>query len=127
EDFVEKHLTTGRFAECDSLATASREVATEKQARLVLSSIEFACLTGEQKPEAAQAVGRRLRKEMSGLLKGSWSFGGTEHFFSGHPAFAAKATQWVSLFDALEQGDEKKGMAALTGLGVPEIEQAQSK
>lgn len=119
-DFVEKQLTTGRFEECAAMATAVREGATEKTTRIIVSSIGFACLTAEQKPEAAHAAGHRLRKEVQDLGYFNWSFAGTKHFVSTNPAFAGKASQWVSLFEALEHSDEKKVLAALTALGVPE-------
>jgi hypothetical protein len=85
-----------------------------------MGSLRFACLAGEKKSDEALASGRWLRKELVGLEKVGWTFSGTEHFISGHPAFAAKAADWVRLFESLEQGDEKKALAALTALGVSE-------
>jgi uncharacterized protein YfcZ (UPF0381/DUF406 family) len=120
EDFVEKHLTTARFEACAAMAAVLRGASTEKRIRLVMSSLEFACLSGEHNSDAALVAGRQLRKEMIGLQKVNWTFTGTEHFISGSPAFAVNASQWVNLFEALSKGDEKKGLEAMTALGVPE-------
>jgi hypothetical protein len=66
------------------------------------------------------AAGRELRKQVAGLEKTGWTFTGTKHFVSQHAAFAAHARDWVRLFEALEQGDQAKAIAALAALGVPE-------
>jgi tetratricopeptide (TPR) repeat protein len=120
EDFVEKHLTTGRFDTCADLAAVVRNAASDKGMRLAMTSLEFACLSGEKKTDAALVVGHRLRKELTGFKKGDWTFSGTEHFIGGSPAFAANKQEWVGLFEALDQGNEKKALAELTALGVPE-------
>lgn len=118
-DFVEKHLTTSQFAGCADRAAVLEE-ATSKRLRLVMSTFEFACLAADHKHDAAMTVGRRLRRDVVGLEKVGWTFTGTRHFVSTSPAFADKAPQWGSLFQALEDGDEKKAVAALDALGVPE-------
>jgi hypothetical protein len=93
---------------------------SEKGQRLLLTALRFACLAANQKAEDARAVGGELAKDISGLKKVRWSFRGVEHFMSQHPAFAAKGTDWVRLFEALEQGDEEKARASLVALGVPQ-------
>jgi hypothetical protein len=113
-------LTTSRFEACAALAAVVRDAASEKRIRLVMSSFEFACLSAEHKSDAALAVGHQLRKDMPGLQKTGWTFAGTEHYIAGNPAFAANAPQWVNLFEALGTGDEKKGLEAMSALGVPE-------
>lgn len=118
EDIVEKHLTTGRFNACATRAAARHGEVSEKRLKLVLSAIRFACLSGEQKGAEALAIGRQLRQEVSALERVRWTFSGTKHFVKTHPAFAAKAA-WVSLFEALELGDEAKALAAISALGVP--------
>ncbi|MGA2095209.1 MAG: DUF2610 domain-containing protein [Candidatus Acidiferrum sp.] len=117
-DFVEKNLTTSRFEACANLAAIAWLEASDR-IRLVMSSIQFACLSAERKTDAALIVGRRLRKDVAGLKTVGWVFSGTKNFVNTSPAFADKAPQWVSLFEALEQGDEKKALAALDALGVP--------
>jgi len=121
EDFVENHLTTGRFESCADLAAVMRDKDFEvKRLNLAMTSVEFACLNAEKKSDAALAVGRQLRKEIPDLQAAGWNFAGTEHFISSNPAFEANAKDWLSLFQALDRGDQKGALAALTALGVPE-------
>jgi hypothetical protein len=91
---------------------------SDKRIRIVMASLEFACLSA--KGHEASEAGRRLRDLITGLEKVNWTFTGTKSFVRGCPDFAPKGADWVSLFEALEEGDEKKAQAALTALGVPE-------
>lgn len=120
EDFVEKHLTTSRFEECADLAAVVRDESSKDHVRFVMSSLEFACLSGEGRHDAALERGKRLRKEMLALDKNEYTFTGVEHFISASPAFSGNATKWVSLFQAIQEGDVKEAQAALTSLGVPD-------
>ncbi len=119
-DFIEKHLTTARFEGCATRAAALRSEISEKDQRLVLTALRFACLAADQKTEDARAAGHQLVKDISGLEKMHWTFRGVKHFVSQHPAFAVKAAEWVRLFEALEQGDQGKAGASLAALGVLE-------
>jgi hypothetical protein len=87
---------------------------------IIMTSFEFACLTGANKHDGALAAGRLLRTQLAGLTKVGWDFAGTKHFVSSQRPFETEGGKWVILFEALEQGDEKKAQAALTALGVPE-------
>jgi tetratricopeptide (TPR) repeat protein len=86
--FIEKHLTTAHFEGCAARATALRAQFSEKNERLVLTALRFACLAADQKTEDARAAGRQLVKDISGLEKVGWTFTGVEHFVSQQPAFA---------------------------------------
>jgi WD40 repeat protein/tetratricopeptide (TPR) repeat protein len=119
-DFIEAHLTTGRFDDCVNRAAALQNKISRKDHRLVLAGLRLACSSAAQKNDDVWAVGSQLREEISGLEKVRWIFGGTKHFVDQHAAFAAKATAWVRLFEALEEGDKTKAHAALTALGVSE-------
>ena len=118
--FIETHLTTARFGGCATRAAALRTETSEKNRQIMLTALRFACLAADQKTADALAAGRQLLKDIPGLGKIDWSFGGVKHFVSQHPAFAAKAGAWVELFEALEQGDEVKARASLAALGVLE-------
>ncbi|WP_263374237.1 DUF2610 domain-containing protein [Granulicella aggregans] len=120
DDFVESHLTTSRFESCTVLSAIDRDKSPEKSRKLVMMALNFACLFGEKKYGAALSAGRKLRADLGGLERVGWNFAGTKHFLGEDKAFAKKSTDWVSLFEALEEGDEKKAQAALTALGVPE-------
>jgi hypothetical protein len=119
-DFVEKHLTTARFEACATRANSLQNKIPEKDLRVGLSALRLACLAAGQKTEDARTAASQLREELAGLEKSRWIFGGTKHFVSRHPAFAAKAAEWVRFFEALEQGDEAKAQASLAALSVPE-------
>jgi tetratricopeptide (TPR) repeat protein len=119
-DFVEANLSVKRFDECARLAVLSRDTTPKSRINTIMSSFEFACLSAEKKTDAALTAGKRLRTEVAGLQKIGWTFTGTNHFISDSPEFAGKAPDWINLFDALENGDEKKALAALKALGVPE-------
>jgi tetratricopeptide (TPR) repeat protein len=119
-DFIEKHLTTARFEGCATRGAALRIAISEKEPRVVLTALRFACLVADQKTEDAGAAGRQLAKDISGLEKVHRTFRGVKHFVSQHPAFAVKAAEWTRLLEALEQGDELKARVSLTALGVTE-------
>jgi hypothetical protein len=119
-DFVEEHMTTARFDICATRAAVLQDKISEKDQRLMLTALRFACLAGAQKTEDARTAGRELRKGMVGLEKVRGTFSGDKHFVSQHFAFAVKAAEWVRLFEALEQGDEAKALASLAALGAPE-------
>ncbi|WP_446742829.1 DUF2610 domain-containing protein [Silvibacterium acidisoli] len=120
DDFVESHLTTSRFEACSALATLDREKTADKQMRLVMTALDFACLSADQRRDAALAEGHRLRTDVAELEKSTWSFAGTKRYITESPAFAQSSTEWVGLFDALEAGDKNKAQAELTALGIPQ-------
>ena len=117
-DYVETHLTTGRFDACSARAAAIDAKISAKDQRQALAAIRFACLSAAQKSDEALAAGHALRRELAGLAKANWLFSGTKHFLASSPAFASQASVWVSFFDALEQGDESKALASLAALGI---------
>jgi tetratricopeptide (TPR) repeat protein len=118
-DFVEKHLTTARFEGCASRAAALDPKIEEKDIRVGLMALQFACLAANQKTEDARDAGSALAREIPGLEKTNWSFSGVKHFVSQHTAFSAKAGEWVHLFEALEEGDEAKARTSLAALDQP--------
>ncbi len=121
EDFVEKQLTTSRFGACVTQADAVRAKAADQRIKIVMSSLEFACLTGAKKRDAAINVGFRLRTEIKDLKKVGWTYSGTEHYVNTTPPLSAHGQTWIELFEGLQNGDEKKADAALTDLGVPTL------
>ena len=126
-DFAEASFTATRYDSCASLSDAIRNTSSQKRMTIIMTSLEFACLTGANRHDAALAAGRQLRSELSGLTQVGWNFSGTKHFVSSHRPFEPEGGTWVSLFEALEEGDEKKAQAALTALGVPEEQTATGK
>ena len=78
-DFIETHLTTARFAGCATRSAALRTEIAEKDQRLVLTTLRFACLAADQKTEDAVTTGRELAKDLSGLDKIHWAFDGVKH------------------------------------------------
>ena len=119
-DLAEANFTASRYEDCALLSDAIRNGSAEKRIAIIMTSFEFACLTGANKHDGALAAGRLLRTQLAGLTKVGWNFSGTKHFVSSHRPFETEGGTWVSLFEALEQGDEKKAQGALTALGVPE-------
>lgn len=117
-DFAEASLTVSRYDSCAALSSVVRSETKEERMKLVMTSIEFACLTGENRHDAALAAGRMLQGELSGLQKVNWVFTGTEQYVRSHRPFEAQGSAWADLFDALQKGDEGKARAALTTLGV---------
>jgi len=117
DDFVEANLTTSRFDACDNLAGAAWRNDTTTNLKIVMSSLQFACLTGERN-FLASVMGSQLRKEISGLQKVGWTYNGTERFVASSPAFAPNGSTWVTLFQALTNGDERTALEALTALGI---------
>lgn len=114
-DFVENHLTTGRFETCAKRAAFEETRGYERDALLMLSGIQFACRAGGQVTEGVAAA-RDLRTKIAGLGKVRWTFDGTKHFLGTDPRFAAKAREWVALFEALEEGNEKKALASISSI-----------
>ncbi len=119
-DFAEASLTASHYESCATFAAVVRNQTTQKRLTLVMTSLEFACLTAEKRHDAAQNAGRTLRKDLAGLQPVGWTFAGTEQFVRSHHPFKTEASAWVGLFDALEKGDENKALSALTALGVPD-------
>jgi hypothetical protein len=118
-EFIESHLTTARFEGCATRAAALRTDILQKDQRIVLTALRFACLAADHKAEDARVAGYQLVKDISGLEKVRWVFSGTKHFVGQHPAFVVKSAEWVELFEALERGDEVRARASLAALGVP--------
>lgn len=122
-DYVEKHLTTGRFRECATLAQARYDEVTDKGVKLVMRAIRFACLwvsTGDSLKGRVSSydvvtAANVLRKEMEGLQKVGWTFDGTKHFLKTNASFD-KTADWVRLFEALEVGDQPSALSALAAL-----------
>ena len=119
-DLAEASFTASRYEDCALLSDAIRNGSADKHMVIIMTSFEFACLTGANKHDGALAAGRLLRTQLAGLTKVGWDFAGTKHFVSSQRPFETEGGKWVILFEALEQGDEKKAQAALTALGVPE-------
>ena len=117
DDFVEANLTASRFASCASMAEADGRNQTEARLKIVMLSLQYACLFAERNVMSLVA-GAELRRQISGLQKVGWTFNGTEHFVLTNSAFAPNGRVWAALFQALTNGDEKTALEALTALGV---------
>lgn len=117
DDFVEANLTASRFAACASLAEADGRNQTASRLKIVMLSLQYACLAAEGNVMSL-VYGSQLRRQMSGLQKVGWTFTGTEHFVRSSPAFAPNGAAWASLFQALSDGNEKAALDALISLGI---------
>jgi len=118
DDFVEASLTVSQFSSCINLAVARWKADTDIRLKIVMSALDFACLSA-LKDSNAHAAGSELRQEIPSLKAGGWTYNGTEHFVASSPAFAPNGATWVSLFQALGNGNQQAVYAALTALGVP--------
>jgi hypothetical protein len=120
QDFAEANLTAAHYETCADLATALQHETQEQRMSIIMTALEFACWSGANQKDSAHASGVMLRSELSGLEKVNWDFSGTKHFVASQHPFDAQGPAWVSLFEALEAGDERKALTALTALGIPD-------
>jgi tetratricopeptide (TPR) repeat protein len=121
DDFIENHLTTARFSDCASKASDRLAQVTDPHIKLVLTAIRLACLSAAPGPaDARTTTASDIFSQIANLQKIGWSFSGIKHFLAQHPAFAAHSSDWVHLFEALEEGDEPKARSALLALGFHE-------
>ena len=105
-DFIEKHLTTGRFAEAEKLlAEVLPQVENEPRYTIVLRAIEIAALAGQQQtdtiPARLDALIAIVRRQPDDFKVG-WTFNGTKHFLQTADAVAPQRDWLVALFAALE-------------------------
>jgi tetratricopeptide (TPR) repeat protein len=122
DDFIENHLTTARFSDCASKASDHLTQTNDPGEKLALTAIRLACLSAAVGPADARTTTATsdIFTQIHNLQKVGWSFSGTKHFIGQSPAFAAHSSDWVHLFEALEEGDEPKARAALLALGFHE-------
>lgn len=115
ENFVESHLTTGRWAELSvQLAKVFPKVPPTQQVPLL--AIETAALTAQNRIiEAAQK-----RKELRNLIAAqpiefrlTWTFGGTRHYLQTEPRMAPHRQKLLALLTALEQPSHDAILTAL--------------
>ena len=120
--FIESHLTTARFSDCASQASDRLTQTTDPREKLSLTAVRLACLSAMPGPADARitTAPSDIFTQIHNLQKIGWTFSGTKHFLAQHPAFAAHSSDWVHLFEALEEGDEAKARAALLALGFHE-------
>jgi hypothetical protein len=118
-DLVEANLTASHYETCASMATAISDETTEDRIAIIMTSLDFACYTGEGRQDAALAAGNRLRNKLTGLKPVKWDFSGTEHFVGSRHPFSDHGAAWAALFDALQTGKEEQARTALTSLGIP--------
>jgi tetratricopeptide (TPR) repeat protein len=116
-DFAEKHLTTGRFAECAQHLTAllaNPEVLP--QVRLALQALEIANLLALG--QAARVPGKidimlaTVDKQPEDF-KMTWSFAGTLYFMSQHASLMSYRHWLQQLFGALTDTDRQTVIAGL--------------
>ena len=104
-NFIESHLTTGRFAEV-SVQLAKHWPKLTPSVQIALTAIEIAALTGLGQTSQV-ALKRKVLSELLAAqptdFKLAWTFGGTRHFLSTDPRFASNRARLLALFDALEQ------------------------
>jgi len=120
--FPENHLTTARFSDCASRASDRLPQISDPHTKLALTAIRLACLSATPGPADARtsAAASDIFTQIHNLQKIGWSFSGTKHFLAQHPAFAPHSSDWVHLFEALEEGNEPKARTALLALGFHE-------
>jgi tetratricopeptide (TPR) repeat protein len=100
-NFAEKHLTTGRFAECHQrLAALLANPEVTPQVRLALQALEIANLLALD--QAALAPGKidimlAMVDKQPEDFQITWSFGGTLHFISQH-AVLTSYSYWLQQF-----------------------------
>jgi hypothetical protein len=119
-EFVERHLTTGRFAECAGRAGALEGKLDGNGSRLVWNALRVACLAAAGKTTEARGAAGELINALAGASNLEWVFAGTRHFVSRDSAFASQAPAWLGLFEALEQGSAAKVRASLAALALLE-------
>jgi hypothetical protein len=119
DDFIESHLTTARFSDCASKASDRLSQIADPSLKLALTAIRLACISAA--PGLADArtssAASDIFPQLRDLQKSNWSFAGAKHFISQSPAFAPRSSDWIHLFEALEEGDEPKARSALLALG----------
>jgi tetratricopeptide (TPR) repeat protein len=121
DDFIQNHLTTARFSDCASKASDRLTQVTDLHTKLVLTTIRLACLSATPGPaDARTTAASDIFTQIHNLQKTGWTFSGAKHFLAQHPAFAPHSSDWVHLFEALEEGDEPKARTALLALGFHE-------
>jgi tetratricopeptide (TPR) repeat protein len=122
DDLIENHLTTARFSDCASRASDRLSQISDPHIKLALTAIRLACLSATPGPADARTstAASDFFTQIHNLQKTGWSFSGTKHFLAQHPAFAPHSSDWVHLFEALEEGNEPKARAALLALGFHE-------
>jgi tetratricopeptide (TPR) repeat protein len=116
-DFAEKHLTTGRFAECAQRLTvllANSEVTPP--IRLALQALEIANLLALD--QAARVPGKidimlAALDQQPEDFRITWSFGGTLHFISQHASLTSYRHWLQQFFDVLTAIDRQ---TLVTGL-----------
>ena len=105
-DFIEKHLTTGRFAEAEKLlAEMLPQVENGARLDIPLRAIEIAVLAGQQQTDTIPAkldTLIALVQQQPEDFKGTWTFNGTKHFLQTADALAPQREWLVTLFAALE-------------------------
>jgi tetratricopeptide (TPR) repeat protein len=109
-DFIEVHLSTGRFEECLRRSARLRTDANPNlSARVILGLLEIGCDLGLRNREAANAKFAEIdhlfvSPDFQQAIP-NWSFNGTKHFLNTSPEFAEYKEALTQLLDAVESGD----------------------
>jgi hypothetical protein len=116
-DFAEKHLTTGRFAECAQRLTALlANPAVEPQVSLALRALEIANLLALDQatlvPDKIDTMLATIDKQPEDVQI-SWTFEGTLHFISQHGSLTSYRPWLQEFFGALTHSGRQ---ALVTGL-----------
>jgi tetratricopeptide (TPR) repeat protein len=104
-DFVEKNLTTARFADCVALTEKLNDREIEGGSLVARDVLRLACAFGSGQKVTARRTAQAILQEAASLGQPVGAFSGTKHFLGLDPAFAAGRESWIQLFEQLEKGD----------------------
>lgn len=119
-DFVEKHLTTGRYSACvDRSAPLIARLPADSQLRIPVGTLQAACELGAGHGEQAVSTLTALEQKVANLpeqVSQPWSFDGTKHFIESDSVFSPYRAPLLHLLAAVESGKRDSCRAALRAL-----------
>jgi tetratricopeptide (TPR) repeat protein len=116
-DFAERHLITGRFAECEERITLLlANPAVEPRVQIALRAIHIANSLALDKTDLVLGRIDALVEDIANQPEEftvNWSFKGTRHFIDHNERLAPHRSWLIQLFDAVEGTDREAILSAL--------------
>ncbi len=104
-NLAEAALTAGKFSECIAITTSLDETQLKENYALVRATLLFACQWGEGDHASAIKTASLLEQLTNGLTNHGWTTKGDRVYFESAAEFQIGRSQWIKLFQALQDGE----------------------